>query len=45
MPSEMKLTGQDEMRPAQLNEEYIEAFMDADVNWYQEHLADDFTRP
>ena len=25
-----------------LNEEYIEAFMAADVTWYQEHLADDF---
>lgn len=42
MPSDTKLTAQDEIRLAQLNKEYIEAFMDADVNWYQEHLADDF---
>jgi ketosteroid isomerase-like protein len=25
-----------------LNKEYVEAFMSADVNWYEEHLADDF---
>jgi ketosteroid isomerase-like protein len=25
-----------------LNREYIEAYMSADVSWYQEHLADDF---
>jgi ketosteroid isomerase-like protein len=27
----------------QLNEEYIAAFMKADVGWYEAHLADDFT--
>lgn len=26
----------------QLNEKYIDAFMTADVTWYQRHLADDF---
>jgi len=26
----------------QLNQEYVDAFMNADVNWYQEHLAEDF---
>ncbi len=26
----------------QLNREYVDAFMKADVNWYREHLADDF---
>jgi Domain of unknown function (DUF4440) len=25
-----------------LNREYVEAFMAADVNWYEEHLAADF---
>src|SRR5262245_24354973 len=25
-----------------LNQEYINAFMSADVKWYDEHLADDF---
>ncbi len=25
-----------------LNQEYVNAFMNADVDWYQEHLADDF---
>jgi len=26
----------------QLNREYINAFMNSDVHWYREHLADDF---
>ena len=26
----------------QLNQEYVDAFMKADVSWYREHLADDF---
>ena len=26
----------------ELNDGYIEAFMKSDVNWYREHLADDF---
>jgi ketosteroid isomerase-like protein len=25
-----------------LNQEYVDAFMKADVNWYRDHLADDF---
>jgi ketosteroid isomerase-like protein len=25
-----------------LNQEYVDAFMEADVNWYRQHLADDF---
>lgn len=25
-----------------LNQEYVNAFMNADVEWYREHLADDF---
>jgi ketosteroid isomerase-like protein len=27
---------------ARLNEEYIDAFMGADVAWYRDHLADEF---
>jgi ketosteroid isomerase-like protein len=26
----------------QLNKEYVEAYMSADVAWYEQHLADDF---
>ena len=25
-----------------LNQEYVDAFMNADVDWYREHLADEF---
>ncbi len=32
----------DETRLKQLNEQYVEAFMKADVDWYQKHLSDDF---
>jgi hypothetical protein len=32
----------DEARLRELNQEYIDAFMKADVRWYQEHLAEDF---
>jgi len=32
----------DEAVLLRLNQEYVDAFMNADVNWYHEHLADDF---
>jgi ketosteroid isomerase-like protein len=32
----------DRARLEQLNEQYIEAVMKADVDWYRQHLADDF---
>jgi hypothetical protein len=32
----------DEVVLLQLNQEYVDAFMNADVNWYREHLSDDF---
>ena len=32
----------DEHTLRQLNDRYIESFMQADVDWYREHLADDF---
>ena len=34
--------GGDEARLRQLNEQYIQSVLNADVNWYREHLADDF---
>jgi ketosteroid isomerase-like protein len=35
-------TDRDQTRLRELNEQYIEAVLKADVNWYCEHLADDF---
>lgn len=32
----------DEQTLARLNREYVAAFMNADVDWYREHLADEF---
>ena len=32
----------DEQALMQLNQEYVDAFMNADVDWYREHLADEF---
>ena len=32
----------DETMLRQLNDQYLEAFMKADANWYREHLAEDF---
>ena len=33
----------DEQTIQELNEAYIQAFLDSDVTWYQEHLGEDFT--
>jgi ketosteroid isomerase-like protein len=38
----MTYTATDESMLRQLNDRYIQSFMQADVNWYREHLADDF---
>jgi ketosteroid isomerase-like protein len=35
-------TDRDQARLRQLNEQYIEAVVNADVNWYERYLADDF---
>jgi ketosteroid isomerase-like protein len=35
-------TDRDHTRLRQLNDQYIDAVMQANVNWYQQHLADDF---
>ena len=40
-PSATSLSS-DESTLTDLNERYIESFMKADVDWYREHLADDF---
>lgn len=32
----------DELMLRQLNERYIASYLQADVDWYREHLADDF---
>src|SRR5712671_5621688 len=35
-------TDRDHTRLRQLNEQYIDAVMQANVHWYQQHLAEDF---
>jgi hypothetical protein len=34
--------GATEQTLARLNQEYVDAFMNADVDWYRKHLADEF---
>ncbi len=42
MATEIKLETSDKATLERLNQEYVDAFMNADVGWYQEHLAEDF---
>jgi len=42
MVSEMELDKSDKATLERLNQEYVDAFMNGDVEWYREHLADDF---
>ena len=42
MATEMELDKSDKTTLERLNQEYVDAFMNADVEWYREHLADDF---
>lgn len=42
MATEMELDKTDKTTLERLNQEYVDAFMNADVEWYREHLADDF---
>lgn len=42
MAAELKRDASDHAILMQLNQEYVDAFMNADVEWYQEHLTDDF---
>lgn len=37
-----EMNGSDKTRLEQLNQEYVDAFMNADVDWYRQHLAEDF---
>jgi ketosteroid isomerase-like protein len=42
MATEMELDKSDKTTLEQLNQEYVDAFMNADVEWYRQHLAEDF---
>jgi len=42
MANEQAAQQSDEQTLARLNQEYVDAFMNADVEWYREHLADEF---
>ena len=42
MATEMELDTSDKTTLEQLNQEYVDAFMNADVDWYRQHLAEDF---
>ena len=42
MATEMERDKTDKTTLERLNQEYVDAFMNADVEWYREHLADDF---
>jgi ketosteroid isomerase-like protein len=42
MAAELKREPTDQMILMQLNQEYVDAFMNADVEWYQAHLTEDF---
>jgi ketosteroid isomerase-like protein len=42
MAAELQRETSDHAILMQLNQEYVDAFMNADVEWYQEHLTDDF---
>jgi ketosteroid isomerase-like protein len=38
----MELDMSDKTTLERLNQEYVDAFMNADVDWYRQHLAEDF---
>jgi ketosteroid isomerase-like protein len=40
--TELRLDKSDKLTLERLNQEYVDAFMNADVNWYREHLTDEF---
>lgn len=42
MATEMALDWSDRTILERLNQEYVDAFMEADIDWYREHLAEDF---
>ena len=42
MATEMELDRSDQATLERLNQQYVDAFMNSDVEWYQQHLAEDF---
>ena len=42
MATEMEPDKSDKTTLERLNQEYVGAFINADVAWYRDHLADDF---
>jgi ketosteroid isomerase-like protein len=42
MEAEMELDRSDLATLERLNQQYVDAFMNSDVEWYRAHLADDF---
>jgi len=42
MATEMERDKSEKTILQELNQKYVDAFMNADVEWYREHLADDF---
>ena len=42
MATATQLDRSDKKTLERLNQEYLDAFMNADVEWYREHLAEDF---
>ncbi len=42
MATEMDLASADKNVLERMNQEYVDAFMNADVDWYRQHLAEDF---
>src|SRR5437899_12645462 len=42
MATELELDRSDRVTLERLNQKYVDAFMKANVEWYREHLAEDF---
>jgi ketosteroid isomerase-like protein len=42
MVAQSEITGADKATLERLNQEYVAAFMNSDVEWYRQHLADEF---
>jgi ketosteroid isomerase-like protein len=40
--AELELNSSDSITLERLNQEYVDAFMNSDVDWYRDHLAEDF---
>ena len=42
MATQVEMKGSQKATLEHLNQEYAEAFMNSDIEWYRQHLADDF---